>query len=102
MRDVADAAPLAQLAEDEGLAIHPVTLDITDDASVRSAVEHVVERSGRVDALVNNAAIVRFTPIEHTAPADLLGVLDTDLVGALRTAQAVLPTMRARGCGTIV
>jgi len=102
MRDVADAAPLAQLAEAEGLALHSVTLDVTDDASVRSTVEHVLERSGQVDALVNNAAIIRLTPIEHTSPADLAGVLDTNLIGALRTAQAVLPTMRARGSGTIV
>jgi NAD(P)-dependent dehydrogenase (short-subunit alcohol dehydrogenase family) len=93
---------LSQLAEAEGLALHPVTLDVTDDASVRSAVEHVLERSGEVDALVNNAAIAAFAPIEHTAPAALAAVLDTNLIGALRTAQAVLPTMRAHGRGTIV
>jgi NAD(P)-dependent dehydrogenase (short-subunit alcohol dehydrogenase family) len=102
MRDLADAAPLVQLAEAEGLVVQPITLDITDDASVRSAVEYVLERSGQIDALVNNAAIVRFTPIEHTAPEDLFRVLDTDLVGALRTAQAVLPSMRAQGRGAIV
>jgi NAD(P)-dependent dehydrogenase (short-subunit alcohol dehydrogenase family) len=102
MRDLGDGSPLVRLAEAEGLALHPITLDVTDDASVRSAVEHVLERTGQIDALVNNAAIARFAPIEHTAPAALAGVLDTNLVGALRTAQAVLPTMRARGRGTIV
>ena len=102
MRDLGDASPLVQLAGAESLALHPITLDVTDDASVRSAVEYVLERTGQIDALVNNAAIARFAPIEHTAPAALAGVLDTNLIGALRTAQAVLPPMRAQGRGTIV
>lgn len=102
MRDLGDGSPLVRLAEAEGLALHPITLDVTDDASVRSAVEHVLERTGHIDALVNNAAIARFAPIEHTTPAALADVLDTNLIGALRTAQAVLPTMRVQGRGTIV
>jgi NAD(P)-dependent dehydrogenase (short-subunit alcohol dehydrogenase family) len=102
MRQLADAAPLLELAEDEGLVIHPLPLDVTDDASVRSAVEHVLDRSGKVDALINNAAVVQFTPIEHTEPTALAAVLDTDVIGCVRTARAVLPAMRARRRGAIV
>ena len=39
MRDLGDASPLVQLAGAESLALHPITLDVTDDASVRSAVD---------------------------------------------------------------
>jgi len=73
-------------------------LDVDDDASVAEAVE----RAGRVDALVNNAGFGITGPIEHVPPAEFRRMFETNVLGAVRMIQALLPQMRERGSGTIV
>jgi NAD(P)-dependent dehydrogenase (short-subunit alcohol dehydrogenase family) len=73
-------------------------LDVTDGASVASCVAE----SGRIDALVNNAAINVHGALE-TYPIDTArACLETNTLGALRMIQAVLPAMRERRSGVIV
>jgi NAD(P)-dependent dehydrogenase (short-subunit alcohol dehydrogenase family) len=73
-------------------------LDVTDDASVRAAVE----TAGGVDILVNNAGFNAWGPTE-IVPFDLIaGVMDTTYFGSLRMIRAVLPRMRTRRSGHIV
>lgn len=80
-----------------------VAMDVDDDASVRATLAGVIERSGPVDVLVNNAGIGgRGGPIEELTDEDWLAVLGTNVLGAVRATRAVLPTMRERGQGTIV
>jgi len=81
-----------------------VVLDVDDDAGVRAAVAEVRDRHGRLDVLINNAAIL-YDTWAHAVDADLAEVrraLDTNLLGAWRTAQACLPLLRAGGHGRIV
>jgi NAD(P)-dependent dehydrogenase (short-subunit alcohol dehydrogenase family) len=73
-------------------------LDVDDDASVADAVSS----AGRVDALVNNAGFGITGPIEHVPLPELRRLFETNVVGAVRMIQAVLPQMRERGSGTIV
>jgi NAD(P)-dependent dehydrogenase (short-subunit alcohol dehydrogenase family) len=79
-------------------------LDVADDDSVRTAAEWVVERFGRCDALVNNAAIL-YDTWARAESADL-GViheaLETNLFGAWRTTLAFLPLLRAAPHGRVV
>ncbi len=75
-----------------------IRLDVDDDASVAQAVAS----AGPVDALVNNAGFGVVGPIEHVPPAEIRRMLETNLLGAIRMTQAVLPQMRERGRGTIV
>jgi NAD(P)-dependent dehydrogenase (short-subunit alcohol dehydrogenase family) len=77
-------------------------LDVTDDDSVRRAVDVVLDRAGHIDAVVNNAGVGPFGPIERSTDADWFATLDTNLVGPVRVTRAVLPSMRALGRGTIV
>jgi NAD(P)-dependent dehydrogenase (short-subunit alcohol dehydrogenase family) len=73
-------------------------LDVDDDASVAEAVAG----AGRVDALVNNAGFGITGPIEHVPLPEFRRMFETNVVGAVRMIQAVLPQMRERGSGTIV
>jgi NAD(P)-dependent dehydrogenase (short-subunit alcohol dehydrogenase family) len=73
-------------------------LDVDDDASVAEAVAG----AGRVDALVNNAGFGITGPIEHVPLREFRRMFETNVVGAVRMVQAVLPQMRERGSGTIV
>src|SRR4030095_13422442 len=57
VRNIATATELAGAIEAEKLPVHPVTLDVDDQASVTRGVGEVVARAGRIDVLVNNAGI---------------------------------------------
>jgi NAD(P)-dependent dehydrogenase (short-subunit alcohol dehydrogenase family) len=93
---VATARDVAQL---EGLpAGLTLPLDVRDVESVRTAVA----QAGELDAVVNNAALTGYGPLE-TYPLDRFAqVLDVNTLGPLRVAQAVLPGWRARGSGVLV
>lgn len=75
-----------------------LALDVTDADSVRSAVE----AAGPLDGLINNAGFGVVGPVECVSLDDARRCMDTNLFGAARMIQAVLPGLRARGGGTIV
>ena len=88
----------------EGLAARAVRLDVADGESVERAVQVVAEEHGRLDVLVNNAAIL-YDTWQRAADADLDAVheaLETNLFGAWRLAQASIPLLRRHGGGRIV
>ena len=76
--------------------------DIGDGPQAEALVAQVIERFGRVDALVNNAGQTLVGPFLETEPAAWDEVLRTDLSAAYHTCRAVLPSMVERGDGTIV
>ena len=102
VRSVARAGKLLAAAEDAGVGVELVELDIGDDASVQEGFAQIIAGSGRVDHLVNNAGVGGNGVVEETTAARFLEVMNVDLCGATRCAQAVLPQMRERGGGTIV
>lgn len=99
MRDLSKRAALDE-ASSGGVEV--VALDVTDDASVTSAVAEVVGRTGRLDVLVNNAGIGAGGAVEETPIADLEALLATNVVGSVRVMRAVLPVMRAQRSGHVV
>jgi NAD(P)-dependent dehydrogenase (short-subunit alcohol dehydrogenase family) len=107
-RDPEKGKAAARTLASEGPEPPVVALDVTDAQSVRLAVAKVVERYGRIDVLVNNAAILRegFEPEDASvfdAPADVvLETFKTNTLGPLQLIQAVVPHMKARGYGRIV
>ncbi len=103
MRDpAASGAVLTDVALDEDLEIRVLALDVSDAASVEAAVAEVIRESGQVDVLVNNAGVARLGSVEESPIAWLESTLDTNVTGAARVVQAVLPSMRAQRSGTIV
>ena len=73
-----------------------VPLDVVDDASVAAAAALIEQDHGRLDVLVNNAAITGGMPQSPTTvdPARVLAVADTNVVGVIRVTNAMLPLLR--------
>jgi NAD(P)-dependent dehydrogenase (short-subunit alcohol dehydrogenase family) len=88
-------AAVAKLRAD-GVDAFGVPLDVTDDASVTAAAALIEERFGRLDVLVNNAAVTGGVPQEPTRvdQATVLKVVDTNVVGVIRVTNAMLPLLR--------
>ena len=78
------------------------SVDITDEANVRSAVQDVIREHGRVDVLVNNAGIYPHTPFGELTFDEWRRVLSTNLDGTFLVTKAVWPGMVERGYGRIV
>jgi len=76
--------------------------DLTDGAQAEALVQHAIDRFGRIDGLVNNAGRTQVGPFLDISPDEWGGVIATDLTAAFHTCRAVLPSMVARGSGTIV
>jgi NAD(P)-dependent dehydrogenase (short-subunit alcohol dehydrogenase family) len=102
VRTVERAEKLRAMAADAGAEVELVELDVADDDSVRHGFAEIHERAGRVDHLVNNAGVGGNAVAEECPPQRYLDVMNVDLCGAIRCAQAVLPQMRERRSGTIV
>lgn len=83
--------------------VHHVELDVSDRAAWERVVADVVSRSGRLDILVNNAAIVAtFAPLHEVEPADWHRIIETNLTGTFLGIQAVVPIMTEQKAGSIV
>jgi NAD(P)-dependent dehydrogenase (short-subunit alcohol dehydrogenase family) len=79
-----------------------LSTDVRSDASVRSLARDSVKSMGRVDAVVNAAGVLLQGKLERISGDDWAWMLETNLVGAVRTSTAFLPHMTARGTGHIV
>jgi NAD(P)-dependent dehydrogenase (short-subunit alcohol dehydrogenase family) len=98
-----DKGDLAKVLSDEGLDAEVLALDVDDDADVRAGLGQVLQREGKVDVLINNAGFGGTgASIEESTDEAWHAVISTNLLGPLRCARAVLPSMRDRGEGTIV
>ncbi len=78
------------------IAVH---MDVTDQASIDSAVAETVAQFGQIDILINNAAIFSAAPITEITRADFDRTFDINVAGTLFTLQAVAKHMIARGGG---
>ena len=81
--------------------VERVLLDVRDDQSVRAGVKAILEKTGRIDALVNNAGVSLVAAIEETETAQAQDLFDVNFFGAVRMTQAVLSPMRAQNRGRI-
>ena len=90
---------VSELGPDRALAI---TGDVSDPETAHTAVAAALARWGRVDVLVNNAAVDLAVPLLTTSPAQARQVMEVNLLGALFLLQACARTMHAQGGGAIV
>ncbi|HWC67594.1 MAG TPA: SDR family oxidoreductase [Acidimicrobiales bacterium] len=102
VRSVERAAKAVAMAEEAGVDVRLVELDVADDESVRRGFAEIVDDAGPVDVLVNNAGVGGNAVAEECPPALYLDVMNVNLCGAVRCTQLVLPAMRERASGAIV
>ncbi|MFN7130893.1 MAG: SDR family NAD(P)-dependent oxidoreductase [Myxococcales bacterium] len=96
---------LRQLARDieaRGGECLVVAGDVSDDEQVREVVRRCLAHYGRIDVLVNNAAVQMYAPFEQYTLDEYRRIFDVTFYGYLRFAWAVLPHFRAQGSGHVL
>ncbi|WP_116788763.1 SDR family oxidoreductase [Flavobacterium psychrotrophum] len=96
-KNAAAAQELSSIAN-----IEVVDIDITDDVSVTTAFEKTLAKYGKIDVLVNNAAVSGFGLLEGYSIEQVRKMFEVNVYGVLRTYQAVLPSMRREKSGLII
>ena len=76
--------------------------DVTDPGQWSDLVERTLDEHGRIDVLVNNAAVLHQGAIENTSDADFRRLLEVNTLGPFLGIRAVVPAMRTQGGGSIV
>jgi NAD(P)-dependent dehydrogenase (short-subunit alcohol dehydrogenase family) len=104
MRNPEKGGDLIRAAKNEELPILVEQLDVTDLDSIKDFMGRrlAVKSSGRIDVLVNNAGYALMGSLEDLSIKEIQDQLETNLLGAIRVTQQVLPVMRAQGSGIIV
>lgn len=98
-----DATAAATAAEAIGNGAFAVGVDITNPASVSTAIDNILSQAGAIDILVNNAGLAgKAAPIWEQSDDDWARVLAVNVTGPFYLCRAVLPHMRARKYGRIV
>ena len=104
-----DSAGAQQVAQEvtspDGPPALPVKVDVSDRDAVRRMVDVTLERFGRIDVLVNNAAVfstLTFKPIEQIEVDEWDRVMAVNVRGVFLCCQAVVPAMRRQGKGKII
>jgi 3-oxoacyl-[acyl-carrier protein] reductase len=99
------AETAAQTRAAGGGGLDTEVVDVTDRAAVGRFVDHVVQATGRIDVVVNNAGGVCGQvgqPLEDVTPAQWQAIFAVNVDGAFHVAQAVAPHMKAARAGRIV
>jgi NAD(P)-dependent dehydrogenase (short-subunit alcohol dehydrogenase family) len=88
------------LGQVENVTVLDVSL--TDEKSVKSAIDKIIAAEGTIDILVNNAGISMFGVAESATPADLQRMLDVNIIAPWRLIKLALPFMRKQSEGLII
>lgn len=102
VRSLDKAGKLQARANELGVSVELIELDVADDASVQRGFADIFRTTDRIDVLVNNAGVGGNGVVEESTPQMYHDAFNVNVVGAIRCTQQVLPNMRERKSGTIV
>jgi NADP-dependent 3-hydroxy acid dehydrogenase YdfG len=88
--------------EHSASSVSMLRMDVKSDESVESCIKQLLDQTGRIDLLINNAGQIHASMIEETSLEQAQDVFDTNLWGVVRVTNAVLPTMRQQRSGHII
>ena len=101
-RTPSEIQKVAEEIREKGRKALPIPLDVTDSAQVEGAVRQVVSEFGRIDILVNNAAVRSSKTLLELSEAEWRAVIDTNLTGAFLCCKAVGPFMVRQRSGRVI
>jgi 2-keto-3-deoxy-L-fuconate dehydrogenase len=101
-RDLQAARDTAALIAGAGGSAEAAVCDVSDAAEVKSTFDAIVDRTGRLDILINNAGIAHVGNIEHTAEEDFDRLYRVNVKGVYLCTQAAVPVMVRQGRGVIL
>lgn len=102
MRDLEKRYALEKAAEDRGAVLRILELDVTRSETIENAVESIVQESGEIYGLVNNAGIAIHSYFEDLPSHTIQKVFQTNVFGTMEVTRAVLPHMRKARRGRIL
>ncbi len=105
LADVADAEPVAAALRQAGARALALRTDVADEASVQAMADEALRAFGRIDALVNNAAIastIELRPFETITVEQWRRMQDVNAMGPFLCTRAVAPAMRRQRHGRVV
>lgn len=86
--------------EEKGMGV--LSMDITDDSSVESAINEIINKEGRIDILINNAGYGSYGSVEDVPIEEAKRQFEVNMFGLARITQLVIPHMREQKSGRIV
>jgi len=85
-----------------GIDVFTIAFDVSKEEEVNKGIDTIKEKVGPIDILINNAGIIKRTPLLEMEEADFKEVLDINLVAAFLVAKKVVPDMIKNGGGKII
>jgi NAD(P)-dependent dehydrogenase (short-subunit alcohol dehydrogenase family) len=102
MRNTDKSNKITDLAKRDNLPLEVLQLDVSNDKSVKDAINVITEKQGRIDLVVNNAGYGSTGAVEDFSIQEIKAQFETNFFGSVRVIQSVLPLMRRQRDGTIV
>lgn len=86
----------------EKFSFECIALDVLKVDTIKTAVDFILKKEGKIDVLINNAGMGITGPVEETPSIEMKSVFNTNFFGAIEVMKAVLPHMREQNSGTII
>jgi NAD(P)-dependent dehydrogenase (short-subunit alcohol dehydrogenase family) len=102
MRNLDKSSKIIDIAQEDNLPLEVLRLDVTDDKSVKDAINTIAVKQKRIDVVVNNAGYGSTGAVEDFSIDEIKAQFETNFFGAIRVIQYVLPIMRKQRSGVIV
>lgn len=93
---------LDKMSDLQAEGIHTLQMDVTDETSMVNGVDHILNKEGKIDVLINNAGFGSYGALEDVPMQEAKYQLEVNLFGAARLIQLVLPSMIRHHYGKIV
>lgn len=101
-RTASEIERTVEMIRSENGKIEGVCLDVSDDAAVREMIRNTMSKYGRIDVMVNNAAILPLKTFEETSMEEVDRILDINLRAPIYICKLVIDIMKKQGGGSII